>query len=187
MSSYYLIGAVRLGTTIYRPGRLVSDTDPLYAELVSAGAALVISTNATVAAGAAKAAKAAANGADDQVLESIMRDAVASADEEGLFQHKYTGDQDIASAVTTTTNETTGVVLSANPVRGVVLAFLDGAKMVVGDGVKTKDVYFSRDAGVTALATADVIAGDTLFWTKARESYDLDITNFWSLDYDVLG
>ncbi len=100
---------------------------------------------------------------------------------------RYTGDKMRASAATTAANQTTGLSITATPARGYVMAFLNGAEMEVGDGVKTKDFYFSADGGATARATSSIVAGDALYWTKARELYDLAASDRISLDYNVLG
>lgn len=94
-----------------------------------------------------------------------------------------------ASAVTTTTNETTGITIAATPVPGYIMVFLNGIELEVGDGVKTKDFYFSVDGGTTArsLTSHTVVAGDTLYWTKARELYDLAVTDLITIDYFVAG
>lgn len=93
------------------------------------------------------------------------------------------------SAATTSTNETTGLTITATPMPGYIMVFLNGVEMEVGDGVKTKDFYFSGDGGTTArsLTNAEVVAGDTLYWTKYRELYNLSITDLITIDYFVPG
>jgi hypothetical protein len=44
---------------------------------------------------------------------------------------------------------------------GRVDVYVNSQRQFVGDAVKTKDVYFSGDAGTTARALADIAAGDT--------------------------
>ena len=93
-----------------------------------------------------------------------------------------------ASAATTAVNQTTGLTITATPVLGgIVRAFLNGIELEVGDAVKTKDFYYSVDAGVTARAMSAIVAADTLFWTKTstRENYDLATTDVITQSYET--
>ena len=103
----------------------------------------------------------------------------------GYEPHAATADKDEASAATTAANQTTGVTLAGAP-EGLVSVFLNGTRMELGDGVKTKDFYFSSDAGTTAKALSNVRKGDTLFWTKYRETYNLSTSDKISLSYTTL-
>lgn len=59
----------------------------------------------------------------------------------------------------------TGLSLTNTPLNGSYpLVFLNGAFASVGDGVKTKDCYFSADGGTTAKSLSEVEAGDQLIW-----------------------
>lgn len=103
----------------------------------------------------------------------------------GYEPHAATANKDQASAATSGTNATTGITLAGAP-EGLVSVFLDGLRMELGDGVKTKDFYFSSDTGTTAKALANVRKGDTLYWTKYRETYNLSTANKISLNYTTL-
>ena len=103
------------------------------------------------------------------------------------MSHRSLSNKQQASAATTTTNQTTGITIAQKPEPGYIAACLNGSWLEVGNGVKTKDFYFSRDGGTTALFTRQVHIGDTLFWTKAREVYNLATTDLISLDYWTKG
>lgn len=103
----------------------------------------------------------------------------------GYEPHAATANKDQASAVTSGANETTGITLAGAP-EGLVSVFLNGVRMELGDGVKTKDFYFSSDTGTTAKALANVRKGDTLYWTKSRELYNLAATDKISLEYTTV-
>ena len=77
--------------------------------------------------------------------------------------------KDVAPATTTAANQTTGITLGESPAIGQIFGvYLNGTLREVGDGVKTKDFYFSRDGGTTALTLRRIRKGDTLYWTKYR-------------------
>lgn len=57
---------------------------------------------------------------------------------------------------------------------GTVDVFINGAKVSVGDGVKTEDCYFSTDGGTTALLLSSIVVGATLHWVQSVAGYNLD-------------
>ena len=95
------------------------------------------------------------------------------------------GDVDIAALVTVNDgDQAIAAGLAATPaLGGNLLVFVDGAEFVVGDGVKTKDCYFSGDGGVTARAIANIIAGDTLHWVGSVAGFQLQISDRVSIIY----
>lgn len=68
---------------------------------------------------------------------------------------------------------------------GYVMVAVNGKLADVGDGAKNADCYFSSDAGVTARAIADIVAGDTLHWIGSIARYELDTNDRISLYYDA--
>jgi len=62
---------------------------------------------------------------------------------------------------------------------------INGLQVVVGDAVKTKECYFSDDAGVTAKALASIAQGDALYWNGVIAGYDLVNTFIITLKYDI--
>jgi hypothetical protein len=46
-----------------------------------------------------------------------------------------------------------------------VSVYVNGIQVTVGDGIKTKDCYFSSDGGVTAKLSDNVLIGDSLYWS----------------------
>lgn len=50
---------------------------------------------------------------------------------------------------------------------------INGALQTVGDGVRTKDCYFSSDAGATAKTIANIASGDKLYWVGSVAGFEL--------------
>jgi hypothetical protein len=68
----------------------------------------------------------------------------------------------------------TGLTITSTPeADSYVAVFVNGIKALLGDGVKTKDCYFSNDGGTTARAITAIAAGDTLFWNGVISGHDL--------------
>lgn len=96
-------------------------------------------------------------------------------------------DKDLAAKVTAADGDkATDAVISNTPVdHGYVMVSVNGLEVVVGDGVKTKDCYFSNDDGATARAIENIQAGDTLHWVGSVAKYQLDTVDRIDLNYDV--
>ena len=62
---------------------------------------------------------------------------------------------------------------------------VNGVGANLGDGVKTKDCYFSGDGGTTARAIADIAAGDGLYWNGSVAGYELETTDLIDIIYDA--
>ena len=64
---------------------------------------------------------------------------------------------------------------------------VNGDEPELGNGVKTKDCYFSSDSGATAKAFNAVVATDRLYWngSAAFAGYQLAITDKISFEYNV--
>ena len=68
---------------------------------------------------------------------------------------------------------------------GYVMVFINGHMVVVGDGVRTKECYFSSDSGASARSIAAIAAGDECYWNGTIAGYDLaasDIVDFYYLN-----
>ena len=80
------------------------------------------------------------------------------------------------SPLTTSGNEqNTNISITFTPVNdGFVDVQVNGLSVTLGDGIKTKDCYFSVDSGSTARLIQDITAGDTLYWNGIIAEYDLD-------------
>jgi hypothetical protein len=66
-----------------------------------------------------------------------------------------------------------------------VRVLVDGVGVTVGNGVKTKDCYFSADSGTTARSIATIAAGDLLYWVGSVAGYQLAATDTIDFDYAV--
>ena len=88
-----------------------------------------------------------------------------------------------ASAVTTGTNETTGLTIASTPaLDSYVWVDVNGAVYRVGDGVDTADFYYSGDACTTPRATAAIVSGDVLCQGDAL-AFNLDTSDLISQHY----
>lgn len=63
--------------------------------------------------------------------------------------------------------------------------YVDGVLQTLGDGVKTKDCYFSADGGTTARSIATITAGDTLYWVGSVAGFQLAATDLIDFVYSV--
>lgn len=80
----------------------------------------------------------------------------------------------------------TDILLAATPPSdGYVIVLVNGLGVSVGDGVKTKDCYFSADAGVTAKSIASLSVGDELIWNGAIAGFDLSGADRVDLNYSI--
>ncbi len=82
----------------------------------------------------------------------------------------------MVASVTTADNQlaTVTTIVSTPDSDSYVEVLVGGIMVEVGDGVKTKDCYFSDDGGTTARAIEDIAAGDELFWNGSIAGYELD-------------
>jgi hypothetical protein len=50
---------------------------------------------------------------------------------------------------------------------------VNGVKVSLGDGIKTKKSYFSNDNGTTARNYANITSGDVFYWNGAIAGFEL--------------
>lgn len=92
----------------------------------------------------------------------------------------------IVASVTTADFQTTGASISSTPAGdSYVTVMVNGVRQEVGDGVKTKDCYFSADAGVTARAISAITAADVLYWVGSVAGFELATTDEIDIDYVI--
>lgn len=97
-----------------------------------------------------------------------------------------TSDKGRAASATTGDGQTSGLTISNTPANsGYVAVLVNGQQQVLGDGVKTKDCYFSVDGGTTARAISAIVSGDTLYWNGITSGWNLATTDIIDFDYDV--
>jgi hypothetical protein len=83
-------------------------------------------------------------------------------------------------------NASTGITISATPVNNsYVQVQLNGMQVILGDGVKTTECYFSGDSGTTARNIADIASGDELFWNGLIATFSLGVLDVIDLNYLV--
>jgi hypothetical protein len=97
-----------------------------------------------------------------------------------------TANKFVTPAAGTGNAQTTGITISATPAGDShVEVEVNGLSYEVGNGVLTKDCYFSVDGGVTAKSIATIASGDTLYWNGVIAGFDLDTVDRVSLNYNV--
>lgn len=98
-----------------------------------------------------------------------------------------TANKDMTASVTTTDFDLACAdTIDLTPVNdGNVAVRVNGLGVALGDGVKTKDCYFSGDGGTTARAIAAIVAGDLLYWVGSVANYQLDANDRIDFDYNV--
>jgi hypothetical protein len=108
---------------------------------------------------------------------------VTASSRQITVKHLSTNDQFETATATTADGNTTGVTIAAAP-EGMVQIFVNGLLQELGQGVKTKDCYFSSDGGSTAKAIASIAAGDTLYWNGSVAGYQLDTNDKITMSYE---
>lgn len=88
------------------------------------------------------------------------------------------------SGAISTDNASTGITITKTPAAGsYVRVSLNGVAVELGNGVKTKDCYFSDDGGTTARSIASIVATDTLYWNAVVSGVNLSTSDEIDLDY----
>lgn len=79
-----------------------------------------------------------------------------------------------AASLISVDNGDSGIDLDATPA-SYLDVYINGVYMQVGDGVKTKDIYFSSDGGATAKNIANLASGDSMYYNALLIGTDLEI------------
>lgn len=90
----------------------------------------------------------------------------------GQLTTPRTVDIELTPNTTTGDGSSTGIALSRSP-KAYIFILINGNKAPLGNGVKTKQCYFSGDGGTTARAYADIVAGDILYWNGVIANFEL--------------
>lgn len=91
-----------------------------------------------------------------------------------------------ASVTTTNGDLACATALSTTPNNGsYVGVIINGDYPEIGDGVKTKDCYFSGDSGSTARAFNAIVSTDKLYWNGSIAGYQLTANDKVSFEYNV--
>jgi hypothetical protein len=81
-------------------------------------------------------------------------------------------------------NVSSGLFLTDTPRKDSnILVFINGVYVSVGNGVKTKESYFSNDGGTTAKSFASVNAGDVWYVNTQTLGYDIQTDYVISFEY----
>lgn len=82
--------------------------------------------------------------------------------------------------------EACATAIASTPASGsFVQVMVNGQTQDLGDGVKTKDCYFSGDSGTTARAIAAIVATDKLYWVGSVAGFQLAVTDKISFLYSA--
>src|SRR3990167_1821384 len=94
--------------------------------------------------------------------------------------------KDMTPLVTAGDDQPTGLTMAATPVgQRFVRVEVNTNSYTVGDGVKTKDCYFSGEGGVTARAFGAIVLGDELYWNGVIAGFDLDARGRGRFDHAI--
>lgn len=123
--------------------------------------------------------------ADNVILETTALTFVQFAGL-GIEAVLTTDDKDLTPASTSGDGDDSTLDITNTPADGGFIEVLvNGVQQVLGDGVKTKDCYFSSDGGTTARAIAAITAADSLFWNGVIVGFDLAVDDRVDFNYDV--
>ena len=95
-----------------------------------------------------------------------------------------TNDQFETASATSSDGDTSGVSIAAIP-SGMVQILVNGILQELGQGVKTKDCYFSANSGTTAKAISAIAANDVLYWNGSVAGYQLDTNDKITMVYET--
>lgn len=91
-----------------------------------------------------------------------------------------------ASVTTTDFQQATATTIAGTPAGDAyVRVAVNGLGVILGDGVKTKECYFSSDSGSTAKTIANIASGDILYWVGSVAGYQLAVTDIIDFEYAV--
>jgi hypothetical protein len=95
-----------------------------------------------------------------------------------------TNDQFETASATSSDGDTSGVSIAAIP-SGMVQILVNGILQELGQGVKTKDCYFSANSGTTAKTISGIAANDVLYWNGSVAGYQLDTNDKITMVYET--
>lgn len=95
-------------------------------------------------------------------------------------------DKNTTASVTSGNGSDSGASLSANPIGDVQVRLSGWYYPTIGDAVKTKETYWSRDGGTTALSINSLQQGDVLYWNGTIKGEELAVTDLIDLIYNTL-
>jgi hypothetical protein len=95
---------------------------------------------------------------------------------------------EIVTATTVSDNFNTGIRISGSPIsNSYVGVAINGLNVEVGDGVTTKDCYFSSDGTSGGVRNfSGITTGDYFMWNTTISEYDLDSNDIISFYYNIL-
>jgi len=106
----------------------------------------------------------------------------------GIASVITTADKNLNPLATSGNGKDTGIDISNTPIDdGYVMILVNGIQYSLGDGVKTKDCYFSDNGGSTAKSIAAIISSDSLYWNGVIAEFNLKITDRIDIIYNVAG
>ena len=115
---------------------------------------------------------------------SLAGSGLASSSGQLTAARLSTNDQFETASATSSDGDTSGVTIAAAP-EGMVHIHVNGLLQELGQGVKTKDCYFSADGGTTARAITAITTGDTLYWNGSVAGYQLDTNDKITMVYET--
>lgn len=94
----------------------------------------------------------------------------------------------VVTATTSGNNFNTGIAIAATPTNNAyVKVEVNGVGYILGDGVTTKDSYFSSDGTAGGVRTiAAITAGDIFMWNGTNVGFQLDTNDRVDFYYEVL-
>lgn len=157
-------------------------------EIVGTGLESDGSNNIRIAAAAAGNGLTGGGGAALAVLANATTSASIDVSGSGLKAAVPRNSNKAGQPAATSGNEqTTTLTIAATPSGdGYVRVLVNGVGAELGDGVKTKDCYFSADGGTTARSIAAIATGDTLYWNGTIAGFDLATTDEIDMDYNTI-
>jgi hypothetical protein len=112
-----------------------------------------------------------------------------SVDEEGIetdIDFDQNLDAELFAEGTNGNGSSTGITIEYTPFADSnVEVKINGIGVNLGNGVLTKDCYFSNDGGITPKLTKDIEAGDILYWNGANAGYELDPLDDIDFEYEA--
>jgi hypothetical protein len=113
----------------------------------------------------------------------MLEGAVSASSETGVGS---ANDLDQVPLNTTLDGDASGVFITYTPYQDSnVQIHINGIGSNLGNGIKTKDCWFSGDGGTTARLVADITSGDELHWNGSIAGYQLETTDEVDVIYDA--